>query len=166
MGSGVDEPLRHESREPLPMNVETDMTIQRQLFWLLALAIPIACVARTVVYEEIFREPREYCERKSRVCRTLTARKFFYLFTCEYCFSHYVTIAFLILTGYKLLIPDWRGYILAFFALVFVANLYLNLYARLKVDITSEKKSIEQKEKAIEHEEQQMKIEEKINGLK
>ena len=148
------------------MNVETDMTIERQLFWLLALAIPIACVARTVVYEEIFREPREYCQRKSQACRTLTARKFFYLFTCEYCFSHYVTVAFLILTGYKLLIPDWRGYILAFFALVFVANLYLNLYARLKVDITSEKKSIEQKEKVIEHVEQQMKIEEKNNGLK
>jgi hypothetical protein len=132
------------------MITEADMTIERQVFWLLVLAIPIACVARTIVYEEIFREPREYCLRKSQTCRRLAARKFFYLFTCEYCFSHYVTLFFVILTGYKLLLPDWRGYIISFFALVLVANLYLNLYARLKVDITSEKKTIEQKQQQIE----------------
>lgn len=131
------------------MNVPADMSVSRQVFWLLMLAIPVASVARTVVFEEIFREPREYCLRKSRTCRTLVQRKFFYLFTCEYCFSHYVTIAFLALTRFKLLIPDWRGYVLAFFAVVFVANFYLNLYARLRVDITSEKKSIEAKEKTI-----------------
>ena len=133
------------------MNPATDMTVARQLFWLFALAVPIACVARTVVYEEIFREPRDWCRRRSETCRTMLERKFFYLFTCEYCFSHWVTIFFLILTGFRLLIPDWRGYILAFFGLVFVANSYLNLYARLKVDITSEKKEIEKKEKEIEH---------------
>jgi hypothetical protein len=135
------------------MNPATDFSIPRQIFWLLVLAIPIACVARTVVFEEVFREPREYCERKSRTCRNLLHRKFFYLFTCEYCFSHYVTIAFLFLTRFKLLIDDWRGYVLAFFALVFVANAYMNLYSRLRVDITSEKKDIERKEKDIEHKE-------------
>jgi hypothetical protein len=41
----------------------------------------------------------------------------------------------------------WRGYLIAFFALVFVANAYLNLYGRLRVDITSEKKAIEVKDK-------------------
>jgi hypothetical protein len=61
-----------------------------------------------------------------------------------------VTIVFLLLTRFRLLIDDWRGYVLAFFALVFVANVYMNLYARLRVDITSEKKTIEHKEKAIE----------------
>ncbi len=138
------------------MNVHTDMTIARQVFWLLALAIPIACMARTVVYEDIFREPREFCEQRSKACRSLVQRKFFYLFTCEYCFSHYVTLAFLALTGFRLLIPDWRGYVLAFFALVFVANLYLSLYAMLKVDITSEKKTIEAKERSIERMDKQL----------
>src|SRR5215208_3906048 len=118
------------------MNPATDMSVLRQLFWLLILAIPIACVARTVVYEEIFREPREWCKRNSENAQSIAKRKFFYLFTCEYCFSHYVTIFFLILTRFRLLIPDWRGYIIAFFGLVFVANAYMNLYARLKVDIT------------------------------
>jgi hypothetical protein len=127
-----------------------DFTIARQLFWLFALAIPIACIARTVVFEEIFRELREWCTDKSKSCGSLLQRKFFYLFTCEYCFSHYVTIFFLFLTRFRLLIDDWRGYVLAFFALVFVANAYMNLYSRLRVDITSEKKSIEHKEKAIE----------------
>ena len=132
------------------MDPTRDFTTARQLFWLFALAIPIACIARTVVYEEVFRELREWCTDRSKTCGNLLQRKFFYLFTCEYCFSHYVTIFFVWLTGFRLLIDDWRGYVLAFFALVFVANAYMNLYARLKVDITSEKKSIEHKEKELQ----------------
>jgi hypothetical protein len=116
--------------------------LARQLVWLLVLAIPIACVARTVVFEEVFREPREWCRRKSETCRNLLQRKFFYLFTCEYCFSHYVTIFFIALSGYRLLLDDWRGYVLSFFALVFVANAYMNLYARLRVDITQAKAEV------------------------
>ena len=111
--------------------------LAQQLFWLLILAIPIACVARTVVFEEVFREPREYC------------------------FSHYVTVFFLIVTRYQLLLPGWRGYLIAFFALVFVANAYLNLYGRLRVDITSEKKEIEVKEKQVEAHEKQIEVKDK-----
>jgi hypothetical protein len=98
------------------------MSVAQQIFWLAILAIPIACIARTVTAEEIFREAREYCEHNSRACRNLLARKFFYVFTCEYCFSHYVTILFLLLTRFKLLIDDWRGYVISLFALVMVAN--------------------------------------------
>lgn len=123
--------------------------ISHQIFWLFILAIPIATIARTVVFEEVFREARDWCKDRSTTCRTILARKFFYLFTCEYCFSHWVTLFFLVLTGFRLLLDDWRGYIIAWFALVFVANAYLNLYARLRVDIASEKKSIEAKERHI-----------------
>jgi hypothetical protein len=122
----------------------------QQILGLFILAIPIATIARTVVFEEVFREPREFCQRMSKACRTAAARKFFYLFTCEYCFSHWVTLAVLIATRYKLMYDDWKGYAVAFFSLVFVANSYLNLYARLRVDITSEKKAIEIQEKEIE----------------
>jgi hypothetical protein len=124
-------------------------TMWEQLFWLLILSIPVACVARTVVFEEIFREPREWCQERSRTCRGLLRRKFFYLFTCEYCFSHYVTIGFLALTGFKLLLDDWRGYVIAFFAVVFVANAYLNLYARLRVDIQQAKTETKRTEKEL-----------------
>ena len=126
------------------------MSMPEQLFWLLILGIPIACIARTVVYEEIFREPREWCVNRSKTCRSLAQRKFFYLFTCDYCFSHYVTIAFLILTRFKLLIDDWRGYVISFFSMVLVANAFLNLYARLRVDITQAKAETDLIEKEAE----------------
>jgi len=121
-----------------------------QIVWLLLLAIPIACVAWTVTHEEIFREPREYCAERSRTGRTLLARKFFYLFTCEYCFSHYVTIFFLILTRYRLLLDDWRGYVIAFFALVAIANVYMSSFARLRQEVKSEKLEAKKKEKELE----------------
>src|SRR5215218_1889636 len=117
---------------------------------LFVLALPIASIARTVVFEEVFREPREWCIHKSKTCRSVFQRKFFYLFTCEYCFSHWVTALVLLVTRYKLMYDDWKGYVVAFFSLVFVANAYLNLYSRLRVDITSEKKMIEVKEAEAE----------------
>jgi hypothetical protein len=121
-----------------------------QILALFVLAIPIACISRTVVFEEILREPRDWCIHRSKTCASIFQREFFYLFTCEYCFSHYVTLAFLFITRYRLLYDGWRGYLIAFFALVFVANSYLNLYSRLRVDITSEKKEIELKERETE----------------
>ena len=115
------------------------MDIQTQIIWLFILAIPIASMSWTVTHEEVFREPREYCVRVSKSGRLMFIRKFFYLFTCEYCFSHYITLFMLILTRYKLLLDDWRGYIIAGFALVWMANLYMSIYAFLKVDIKKER---------------------------
>jgi len=117
-----------------------------QVATLFVLAIPIACVAWTITHEEIFREPREICVRKSKTGRTLLVRKVFYLFTCEYCFSHYVTLAALAMTRFQLLLPGWRGYILAGFALVWVANVYMSLFGRLRLDIREERLEIEQLE--------------------
>lgn len=119
------------------------MTESTQIIWLFIMAIPIACIAWTVTHEEVFREPREYCVNCSKNSRTLLRRKFFYLFTCEYCFSHYVTIVFLALTEYQLLLTGWRGYVIAGFALVFVANLYMSLFALLRQAIKKEKVEIE-----------------------
>lgn len=116
---------------------QTDL--QTQIIWLFILALPIACIAWTVTHEEVFREPREYCVRRSRDDRQLFSRKFFYLFTCEYCFSHYVTILMLFLTGYKLLMENWVGYLIGGFALVWVANVYMSLYNLLRVDIKKDK---------------------------
>lgn len=126
-----------------------DLTWQ-QIVGLFVLAIPIACVARTVVFEEVFREPRDWCAKKSKACQSLLKRKFFYLFTCEYCFSHWVALFFMLITGYHLMYAGWRGYLIAFFSLVLVANFYLNLYSRIRLELTSEKKTIEAKEKQIE----------------
>lgn len=126
------------------------MDIHSQLLWLFILAIPIACVAWTVTHEEVFREPREYCINRSKLSKVLWKRKFFYLFTCEYCFSHYVTVAFIIFTDYHLLLDSWKGYIIAGFALVFVANLYMSLFGLLRQSIKKEKTEIEVLEKKVE----------------
>ena len=71
------------------------------------------------------------------------------MFTCEYCLSHYVTAIFLVLTRYRLLLDDWRGYILSLFAIVGLANAYMSLFGRLRVDIKSERLDIAVKEEEI-----------------
>src|SRR5205085_8359751 len=115
--------------------VESGMPLTTQIVWLFVLAAPVACVAWTVTHEEILREPREYWEERSQHARRAVVRKFFYVLTCEYCFSHYITAAFLAITRFHLLLPDWRGYAVAFFAIVLVANLYMGLFGRLRLDI-------------------------------
>src|SRR4051794_11080188 len=111
------------------------MELHIQIAWLFLLAIPVACIAWTVTHEEIFREPREYCKRCSEEKSNLLARKFFYIFTCEYCFSHYVTILFLFITHYKILFDDWRGYLISGFSIVWIANVYMSLYNMIRIDI-------------------------------
>ena len=130
------------------------MTEKQQILWLFVLAAPTACVAWTVTHEEVFREISEFCEHKSDQCRTLLQRKFFYLFTCEYCFSHYVTVLFVVLTDYKLLIDDWRGYIIGGFALVWIANIYMSLFGRVRIDLKKEKTELKALEnKVLENDE-------------
>jgi hypothetical protein len=128
------------------------MNIDIQLIWLFILPIPIACIAWTVTHEEVFREPREYCSGKCKSGKTILVRKFFYLFTCEYCFSHYVTVAFIVLTDYKLLMNDWRGYLIAGFSLVWIANLYMSIFNFLRQDIKKETTEIARMEKAEKEE--------------
>lgn len=127
------------------------LTIYYQVIYLFIMALPIACIAWTVTHEEVFKEPREYCERKCRESKTLLQRKLFYLFTCEYCFSHYVTLAFLIITRYHLLYNNWRGYIVAFFALVWIANIYMSLFGLIRVGMKRE--NFEAKIKEVEYKE-------------
>jgi hypothetical protein len=123
--------------------------LRLQLLELFVLAIPIACISWTVTHEEVFREPRDYCLRRSQSCRRWYERKFFYLFTCEYCFSHYVAAAFLLITRFKLLFDDWRGYLVGLFALVWIANQFMSIYNRLRLDIKSEKLEGEIKEEVV-----------------
>ena len=50
-----------------------------------------------------------------------------------------MTAFFLIVTKYKLLFDDWRGYLISFFALVFIANVYMSLFAFLRQSLKVEK---------------------------
>ena len=124
------------------MPTELPISLTHQFAILILLAIPIACAAWTVTHEEVFREPREYCRDRSQKANRLPARKFFYLFTCEYCFSHYVSALALLLFRTQLLYEGWRGYVIAWLALVWIANVYMSLFNRLRLDIKHENVAI------------------------
>ncbi|MES2426569.1 MAG: hypothetical protein V4560_06325 [Bacteroidota bacterium] len=126
------------------------MPLTTQVAWLFLLAIPVACIAWTVTHEEIFREPREFCIKRSKESKSLLSRKLFYVFTCEYCFSHYVTLFILILTGYHFLMDDWRGYLLAGFSIVWIANFYMAIFALIKVDVNLERLQVKKEEEQLD----------------
>ncbi|RDC58614.1 hypothetical protein DU508_01050 [Pedobacter chinensis] len=123
--------------------------MESHIYYLFVLALPVACIAWTVTKEEIFREAREFCIDRSKNGSRLVKRKFFYVFTCEYCFSHYVTILILFITNFKLLYLDWRGYIIAFFAIVWIANVYMSIYNIIRIDLKKEKIRAEKEESEL-----------------
>lgn len=131
------------------MSAEIASPLTHQAAMLLLLALPVACAAWTVTHEEVFREPRDFCKERSQTSKALPQRKFFYLFTCEYCFSHYVAAFALVLFQFQLLYIGWRGYVIAWFALVWIANFYMSLYNRLRLDIKHENVAIAAEQEAL-----------------
>jgi hypothetical protein len=128
------------------------VSLNQQIITLFILAIPVACIAWTFTHEAVLHEFQEFCKDQCK-SGTLLRRKLFYLFTCEYCLSHYVTALFLVITRFKLVFPDWRGYVISLFSLVWIANQYISIYDRLRLDIKREHISIntqQQKVKSIE----------------
>lgn len=125
------------------------MDLSTQVRDLFLLTLAIACISWTVTHEQVFKEPRDFCTRKSKESKRLVVRNFFYLFTCEYCFSHYITIFFLIVTHYHLLFDDWRGYMIGGFGLVWIANIYMSLFAFVREGMKKEKMEADIKEKEL-----------------
>ncbi|NII82480.1 hypothetical protein [Pedobacter sp. SG918] len=121
------------------------------IYYLFIMALPVACIAWTVTKEEIFREAREFCIDRSKNCNKLVKRKFFYVFTCEYCFSHYVTALLLFITKFTLIYPDWRGYIISFFSVVWIANVYMSLYNIIRIDLKKEKIKVAREESELKN---------------
>lgn len=126
------------------------MSLSADAARLFLLATPVAAVAWTITHEEIFREAHDWCVGRSKRSRHWYERKFFYLFTCEYCFSHYVALFFLLLARYKLILPDWRGYVIGLFALVWVANVYMSIFGRLRLGIKRERVEVSARQEEID----------------
>jgi hypothetical protein len=120
------------------------------LLKLIVLALPVAAISWTVTHEDLFREVHDRCVERSTSAHSLLARKFFYLLTCEYCFSHYVSAGILLATRFTLLFDDWRGYFISWLALVWVANHFISAYGRLRLGIRSERLEIGLKEAVSE----------------
>jgi hypothetical protein len=113
-----------------------------QLAWLAVLACVVACVSWTVTHEQVFEEVRAWCMRRSHASRRWYVRKWYYLFTCEYCFSHYVAAGAIAISGFELLLPGWRGAVIAWFTSIWIANIYMSLFGRLRLDIKRERVEI------------------------
>ena len=124
----------------------TGMTPTEQIYYSVVLSLLVASISWTVTQEEIFAELREICGEKCKTERFILARKFFYVFTCEYCFSHWVTLAVLVMTGFRLLLDDWRGSVIAFFVLPWLANQWMSLYRHIRVAIKYENTLAENEE--------------------
>jgi len=45
----------------------------------------------------------------------------------------------LVITKYHLLYDDWKGYLVSFFSLVWIANIYMSLYGRIRVTLKKER---------------------------
>lgn len=120
------------------------------LLRLVVLSLPVAAISWAITHEEVFHEFQDYCGERARNARRLAVRKFFFLFTCEYCFSHYVSAAAVLSTRFTLLFDDWRGYGVAWLALVWVANHLMSIYGRLRLGIKSERLEIGLKEAVSE----------------
>jgi len=58
-----------------------------------------------------------------------------------------VAAGFLFISRFQLLYQGWRGYFVALFALVWVANQYMSVYNRLRLDIKHEHLEIQAEEK-------------------
>jgi hypothetical protein len=114
------------------------MPVLNELYLLFVLSLVVASISWTVTQEKIFEEPREAARKRSESSKNILLRKFFYVWTCEYCFSHWVTIVVLIVSQFKLLLDDWRGYFLSFFILPWLANQWMSIYRRLRLEIKHE----------------------------
>src|SRR5690242_3932766 len=125
------------------------MDASTELRDLFLLPLAIACISWTITHEQIFKEPRDFYINKSKYSKKIFTRKFFYVFTCEYCFSHYVTIFFLIITKYHLLFDDWRGYLIGGFSLVWISNIYMSLFGFVRVGLKKGKMEADIKEKEL-----------------
>jgi hypothetical protein len=122
------------------------MGLNLQIIFLLVIVLPVASITWTVTHEQLFHQFHEGCVKRTGTCKRLYQRKFFYLFTCEFCFSHYVTVALLFVTRFKMLISDWRGYLIGGFAVVWVTNVYIALFMRLRLDVKEQRVEIGHKE--------------------
>jgi hypothetical protein len=56
-----------------------------------------------------------------------------------------------------MLFSDWRGYVIAFFSVVWVANVYMNLYGAIRLDLRKDRAEIKKVEKEVEQVDRELK---------
>jgi hypothetical protein len=105
----------------------------------LYLAAVVAVLDRTICQEEITKELRSYLQYWKDKARSLLVRKLCYGLTCEFCCSFWLSLLIVSVWQYQLLSDDFRGYILAVFVVMAVANVYMGFYNHIRVDLRKER---------------------------
>jgi len=44
----------------------------------------------------------------------------------------------LVITRYQLLYPDWRGYLISGFSLIWIANIYMSIFFLIRTDLKND----------------------------
>jgi len=99
------------------------------------ISLLVATISWTVTNEEIFRTLREGAQRLRENSHFAPTRYLLYPLSCEYCFSHWVTLAVVVWFRPVLMYSDVRGSILAGFVIVWLANWQMSAYRRLRLSI-------------------------------
>lgn len=130
-----------------------------QLIAVVLHSLPVACVAWTMTHEEVFRDWWELAGSKADAAKSKweetrslgwwACHKFCYLFTCEYCFSHWVALGLMLLTGFRILYDGFTGHLLAFFAVVWTANLFMGIHQKFRVQIRKDRADAKAKENSL-----------------
>lgn len=121
-------------------------SLASQTAWVFLQALPVACIAWTWTQEEIFREAQEaFKDLTKDETRSQFTRKLAFGMTCEYCFSHWIAAIIIAITQFKFLVPGLWGYVLAWFSIAWIANVYMSLFRRLRLDIKEAKQDTDSK---------------------
>ncbi len=120
-------------------------TVFSQFIDVLILSPVVSCISWTVTREEVFKEAREWflCSFRD-TGNSFLRRKLCYLFTCEYCFSHWVALVLVIVAGVKLCFTGVLGPVVAWFSVVWFANHLMSVYDWLRQQVKKGKREAEQ----------------------
>jgi hypothetical protein len=134
------------------------------LYWFLA--APVAIIVRACTTEEVFRQPREFCAARHRQygdllrrrdsasmaerARLFVLEKACYVPTCDFCLSFWLSLVVVWIADYALFFEGWRGFALATFVVMGVANVYLSVFSHLRVDLRKQRATAEKIEKLPE----------------
>lgn len=111
-------------------------------------AVVVAVLVRALTDEEIFKEPRAWLTAYYQEDRhPFLLRKLAYVPTCEFCCSFWVALVVVWLLGFRLALDDWRGFFVAVFAVMGLANLYLGLFSLLRVGLRRDRAVADQLQK-------------------
>jgi len=104
----------------------------KELMMLAMLAIPAAFAAWTITQEEIFQDFREWLETACKD-RCYVAKKLAFLPTCYFCTGTWTGFFFLMLCPMKFVSQGIQGYLLAWFTLAAIEQVYLTSFHILRV---------------------------------